>query len=217
LLVSTITNFVTDKRIYLDYFCKRSNTFVTNDVTPTSALAIALNAAGLTTTWKAIGSTASVDARDNTGTNPSTGTGVPIYAIDGNLIANNNADLWDGQINLPIYTTPNDVGSINDVWTGSLSDGSGAVLQSTPLGGVSPYYPHSNYGNSGATYGNWINAGDRDYSQVFGMYGLSSILTVPTPPAPVPVPEPSSLLGLITLGGLMLGGAVRLTGGGSDT
>jgi hypothetical protein len=24
LLVSTITNFVTDKRIYLDYFCKRS-------------------------------------------------------------------------------------------------------------------------------------------------------------------------------------------------
>ncbi|AKV69711.1 hypothetical protein VL20_4826 [Microcystis panniformis FACHB-1757] len=103
------------------------NTFVTNDVTPTSALAIALNAAGLTTTWKAIGSTASVDARDNTGTNPSTGTGVPIYAIDGNLIANNNADLWDGQINLPIYTTPNDLSSISDVWTGSLSDGSGAV------------------------------------------------------------------------------------------
>jgi len=31
------------------------------------------------------------------------------------------------------------------------------------------------------------------------------------------VPEPSSLLGFITLGGLMLGGAVRLTGGGSDT
>jgi hypothetical protein len=25
LLVSTITNFVTDKRIYLDYFCKRSS------------------------------------------------------------------------------------------------------------------------------------------------------------------------------------------------
>ncbi|KAB0242455.1 hypothetical protein EZJ55_19780 [Microcystis aeruginosa EAWAG127a] len=24
MLVSTITNFVTDKRIYLDYFCKRS-------------------------------------------------------------------------------------------------------------------------------------------------------------------------------------------------
>jgi phage tail sheath protein FI len=25
LLVSTITNFVTEKNIYLDYFCKRSN------------------------------------------------------------------------------------------------------------------------------------------------------------------------------------------------
>ncbi|MFM6632087.1 MAG: PEP-CTERM sorting domain-containing protein, partial [Microcystis panniformis] len=32
-----------------------------------------------------------------------------------------------------------------------------------------------------------------------------------------PVPEPSSLLGFITLGGLMLGSAVRLTGGGRDT
>ncbi len=32
-----------------------------------------------------------------------------------------------------------------------------------------------------------------------------------------PVPEPTSVLGFITLGGLMLGGAVRLTGGGSDT
>ena len=50
-------------------------------------------------------------------------------------------------------------------------------------------------------------------------FGMSGVLTVPgnQPPQPVTVPEPSSLLGLITLGGLMLGGAVRLTGGGSDT
>jgi len=52
--------------------------------------------------------------------------------------------------------------------------------------------------------------------QTFGeelrsFYGMSGVLTVPgnQPPAPVTVPEPSSLLGYITLGGLMLGGAVR--------
>jgi hypothetical protein len=35
------------------------------------------------------------------------------------------------------------------------------------------------------------------------LYGISSVLTVPTPTATTP--EPSSLLGFITLGGLMLG------------
>ena len=74
------------------------NNFVTNQVTG-SALANALSGAGLTTTWKAIGSTASVAARDNTGTNPSS-TGVPIYLINGNKVANNNADLWDGSIDI---------------------------------------------------------------------------------------------------------------------
>jgi hypothetical protein len=34
----------------------------------------------LATTWTAIGSTASVDARDNTGTNPNVEAGVPIFA-----------------------------------------------------------------------------------------------------------------------------------------
>ncbi|MDJ0563787.1 MAG: PEP-CTERM sorting domain-containing protein [Microcystis sp. M49629_WE12] len=37
------------------------------------------------------------------------------------------------------------------------------------------------------------------------MYGISSVLTVPT----TTTPEPSSLLGFITLGRLMLGGTVR--------
>ena len=203
------------------------NAFVTNEalgsISLPTALSTALTTAGFnpgTITWNAIASTATVAARDNTGTNPSSGTGVPIYIINGNKIADNNADLWDGYIPSPIFATPNDGNLFNNVWTGSLSDGSGAVAQSSPLGAVSVYYPNSTYGNSGANYGNWINAGDGNYSQLFQMYGLSSILTVPTPPSPpspVPVPEPSSLLGLITLGGLMLGSAVRLTGGGSDT
>ena len=65
------------------------NKFVTNDArggTPgiDTALDVALNAAGFnpnTIEWKAIASTDSVAARDNTGTNPSS-TGVPIYLIE---------------------------------------------------------------------------------------------------------------------------------------
>ena len=43
-------------------------------------------------------------------------------------------------------------------------------------------------------------------TESLGFYGMSGVLTVP---AAVTGPEPSSLLGFITLGGLMLGGAVR--------
>ena len=40
-----------------------------------------------------VGSTAAIDARDNTGT---TGTGVPIYWLNGRKVANNYADFYDG-------------------------------------------------------------------------------------------------------------------------
>jgi len=54
--------------------------------------------AALATTWTAIGSTATVDARDNTGTNPGAGTGVEIYLLNNTLLASNNLDLWDGSV-----------------------------------------------------------------------------------------------------------------------
>ena len=42
--------------------------------------------------FKAVGCTNAVDARDNTGT---TGTGVPIYWLNGNKVADNYADFYD--------------------------------------------------------------------------------------------------------------------------
>jgi len=69
------------------------NTFVTNQVTG-SALATQLTTAGFnlgTITWKAIGSTFATSAKVNTGTDGSQ-PDVPIYLIDGNKVANNNAD-----------------------------------------------------------------------------------------------------------------------------
>ncbi|MFM7793043.1 MAG: hypothetical protein ACKO90_34810, partial [Microcystis panniformis] len=80
-----------------------------------------------TITWKAIDSTATVAARDNTGTNPSSGTGVPIYLIDGNRVANNNADLWDGSIQTQINRTQTDGTYSNNVFTGSDTNGSAAT------------------------------------------------------------------------------------------
>lgn len=68
-----------------------------------AAAITALNDLG--TTWTAIASTATVDARDNTGTNPSS-TGVAIYRLDGTRIADDNADFWDQEIEANINISP---------------------------------------------------------------------------------------------------------------
>ncbi|MFO8013599.1 MAG: hypothetical protein R6X20_09880, partial [Phycisphaerae bacterium] len=48
--------------------------------------------------WRVIGSTADVDARDNTPTNPDEdGTGDAIFLLDGStVVGHDNGDLWDG-------------------------------------------------------------------------------------------------------------------------
>ena len=72
------------------------NTFVTNSANSVPALAI------LGTSWKVIGSTETVDARDNTNTVPSTVTGgslgVPIFLLNDTKLVESNDDLWDGSI-----------------------------------------------------------------------------------------------------------------------
>lgn len=94
------------------------NSFVTTQANQSAALT------ALGTTWTVIGSTSTVDARDNTGTNPDTSVGVPIYNLQGQLNAANNSDLWDGSLLNPIRF--NQVGLVNDapeVFTGSDSNG----------------------------------------------------------------------------------------------
>ncbi len=66
------------------------NTFVTNAANAVPALA------SLGTTWTAIGSTATVDARDNTNTVPSTvnggSVGVPIFLLNDTKLVDSNND-----------------------------------------------------------------------------------------------------------------------------
>ena len=83
--------------------------------------------------FRALISTPQVDARDNTATNRVTANhqDAPIYWIGGDKIADNYADLYDGDWDSPNWTNRNggtqrpNVG----VWTGSRSNGTGYVTR----------------------------------------------------------------------------------------
>ena len=88
------------------------------------------------TQFRVLGSTAAVDARDNTGT---TGTGVPIYWLNGAKVADNYADFYDGswdsrgvrdQRGRSHLAQPD---TVTAVWTGSNTDG---TKHGGPLGGA---------------------------------------------------------------------------------
>lgn len=150
-----------------------------------------VNALGLT--WSAIASTSSVDARDNTGTNPNTdGAGVPLYLLDGTKIADDYNDLWDGSIDAPLNLTETGVtlisaGEFDPVWAGSESDGTASV---GPLGSTETF--GASFGAYSGT-GNWITEEFTDPVNTLPVYAISGVITVP---------EPTSLA-LLGLGGLL--------------
>ncbi len=150
-------------------------------------------------TWNAIGSTLTVDARDNTGTNPS-GAGVPIYLLNDTKLADDNADLWDGTIDVALEITENgDVSVDGKVWSGTQPDGTAVIATASngtgPLGNLIGT-ARAEVGNVPHTVATWIEASDRPTSRTdFGIHAMSSVLTV--------VPEPSSFL--------LLGSAIALS------
>ena len=160
------------------------NSFVTASANSDSALA------SLGTTWTALVSTVTVNARDNTNTNP-TSIGVPIYNLAGQLVATSNADLWDGTIVNPIYYdqhgAPPPPGD-QVVWTGTQPAG----IADKPLGTAFPSWGEGDYATRDwvfSSYGTY--AADRTYL----FYGISGVLAA--------VPEPSTLA-LAVLGALAL-------------
>ena len=178
------------------------NTFVTTEAGLITELA------ALGTTWTAIGSTKTqgginptpVDARDNTNTNPTVETGVPIYTTTGLRIADDNADLWDGTIANPIFfgdgTTTVGQGFGGRAYTGTATDGTahtsgdGRPLSSGP--GQNIRMARGGYTDSG-----WIGAAsfnDTD-SRGLKMLAISGVIN--------PIPEPSSM-SLLALSGLAL-------------
>jgi hypothetical protein len=154
----------------------------------------------LGTTWKAIASTATVDARDNTNTNPGSGVGVPIFLLNDTMLANNNADLWDGSIDNALNI--NQFGNTSysgNVWTGTLSTGT----KSFYCLGCNPNASNQALpGYSSAVNFTWIarDASLReDYNKGFRVYAISDTLTF--------VPEPSTAL-------LMMAGLIGLAARG---
>lgn len=177
------------------------NDFV-QDAADASPLAV------LNQTWVAIASTAQIDARDNTESNPNTdGLGVPIYLVDGTRIADDYSDLWDSTLAAPIGITeyglsvPINVFGRTEVWTGSVSQGIDvSVIQPSrePLGGT---LLQVGTGNAGKTDFGWLNfaALPAEYADL-PLYAMSGLLTVGEQSL---VPEPTafivwSLLGLTT-------------------
>ena len=150
-------------------------------------------------TWRVIGSTQSVSARVNTGTNDlSAGVGQPLFLMDGStLLVNDNADLWNGfPLRFPAATSPNPnqamyyspymnengieeptTGFGPNVATGSSTNGSSET--SRFLGGSTESPPKITHGNSRAnTAGRIIQRFNGDASSKWKFYALSYPLTI---------------------------------------
>jgi PEP-CTERM motif len=163
---------------------------------------------GSTISWLAIGSTPTVDAITHDGVNPSISG---VYLVNGTQIATGDGTgtggLWWGSL----LQAPPDV-DINssikqtDVWTGSESTG---IVQ--PGNGLGDSSGASVAGNSSSSDDNWstylviIQPGQNN------LYGISSVLTVPTTAA---VPEPSS--GLMAVFGIAAGLVLAWTRKGQE-
>ena len=132
-----------------------------------------LSIRGFAGEFRALISTAAVDARDNTAT---TGDGVPIYWLDGEKVADNYADFYDGSWDSRNPQNRNGiaVSVATTVLTGTNADGSGDLLFLP--GGGGPYrIGLLNQGEGAeirsATTNSTFNA----------QYALSPVLTVAAP------------------------------------
>lgn len=134
--------------------------------------------------WQAIVSTAGINARDHTATDPSD-AGVPIFRVDGVRIATGYADFWgshEDAINVEadgtsIASLPGD----HFVWTGTRA--SGLLSNGGELGNARPVF-----GNAQSATALWVETNLTSQSNSFRLYGISDPLTV------VPLPAGAWLL-----------------------
>jgi hypothetical protein len=174
----------------------RTMTDFNADVTTAAGLITELAALG--TTWTAIASTPTVDARDNSDTNPSS-TGIPIYTTSGLRIADDNADLWGGSIQNPIMLDdgtsggnltgiPPEQRSYADyTWTGSNTDGTGASSGDGRQLSTDGNLRVSRGGKIDAGWISGVSIGSAD-SRGARFYGISGVITG-GPAAPFAITE----------------------------
>jgi len=155
---------------------------------------------GSVVTWQAIGSTATVNAIDHIGVNPSISG---VYLVDGTQVATgdgtNPGGLWAGSLSslqAPIDLDIHSTAITNGVWTGT--DASGQGVTNVALGQFEVVF-----GTTCNTGTEWVDNNLGLPSAELPVYGISQVLVVPTSAT---IPEPSScvLLGLASSIGLVL-------------
>jgi hypothetical protein len=145
-----------------------------------------------------IGSTRTVDAHNNTSTNPTAETGVPIYFVNDTKLADNNADLWDGSIDVPFSINENGDTITGLAFTGTTTNGTPSNNPRNSLGfnGVDGITNSVWQGDALFTGGTWtIGNATSDQSTTLPFRAMSGVLTV--------VPEPGSLI-LMSIGAVGL-------------
>jgi hypothetical protein len=146
--------------------------------------------AALGSTWTAIASTATVNAHDNTNTNPASFAGVPIFLLNDTKLADNNADLWSGGGDaIDVVFTFTEQGStfVGNTWTGSFSSGQ---KHTVPLGVINAVQ-----GFAGSTTASWVTHSSGTFTNQRPLYAISGSLLVAA------VPEANSLLLLSAIAG----------------
>jgi len=140
-------------------------------------------------TWKVIGSTSSIDAKVNTGTDGA--GGVPVILMDGaTTMASDNADLWNGTSQLAgglyagDYAAPlfDQNGVYRDVWVWTGSNTDGTKYTDRHLGTLESNVRRGYTGGGNNTSSaHWINRAEAGKTTSYSFYGLSETLTLPAP------------------------------------
>ena len=131
-------------------------------------------------TWKVIGSTSTVDARDNTSTNPGVnGTGEAIFLVDGaTVIANNYSDLWDGNLDHALNMDENGTGGLTGR-THVGTNGNG-TKRARCLGGSTETPPKVETGEMHDPGGHWLVQYNSAATSSHSIYAMSDPLTIGT-------------------------------------
>jgi hypothetical protein len=129
--------------------------------------------------WRAIASTATVSARDHTGTGPADFPGIPIFLLNGTKLVDDYADLWDGGVDAPLAIDQHGFPVNVEVWSGTYASGLSGRFLGT-------YQPGT--GSSASTADTWIGLYGGRYTAHFPLpfYAMSEVLSIP-------VSEPESL------------------------
>lgn len=140
----------------------------------------------LGTTWQVIGSTATVDAIDHTGTGTGLGSTVPIYLLDAQLLVIKGLDLWNDDLFTEFSTNEDGQSAPGPgvaAWTGTGTSGAG--INGCELGGLSCSFtgddPGVIFGEPETGGWGWVFVGGAGGEAPASLYALSDVLTVPAP------------------------------------